>query len=45
MNTALSLTICAALFALFGLVMRRQRRGAGCSSCTSACPSKESRHG
>ncbi len=35
----LSVLGCAALFAVFGIF--RRGRGGGCSSCTSACPSKE----
>jgi hypothetical protein len=44
MSTPVVLLVCAAIFAAFGLVMRRQRRAPGCSSCSSACHRKESRH-
>jgi hypothetical protein len=45
MTTAVSLLLCAALFAAFGLVMRHARQKPGCDSCGSVCHRKESQHG
>lgn len=42
----LSIVLCAALFALFGWMRRKAASCTeSCSTCTSACSLKESRHG
>jgi hypothetical protein len=41
----LSIVLCAALFAVFGLMRRRgARRTRGCSTCASDCHLKEPPH-
>jgi hypothetical protein len=44
MTSLLAIAGCALLFAVYGLL--RRGRGAGCGSCETACPSKETKsHG
>lgn len=42
MTYVLAVLGCALLFALFGVL--RRNRGEGCSSCSTPCPTKETRH-